>query len=146
MSQILSFEGNFVVIGVPGGPEGRLPVSSIGYQNPKVGDTIEVNHDGPSPVIKLVRPTRNSAGYEYASDEKRINKHIFVWIGAFLFGEIGVDRFMRGQIGLGIFKLLTVGGFGIWALVDFIIAVIAAYGGSFGQDEDFVFVNGKYAK
>ncbi|MEY8459216.1 NINE protein [Lactococcus ileimucosae] len=39
-------------------------------------------------------------------NEKRINKHIFVWIGNFLVGHFGVDRFMRGQIGMGIFKLL----------------------------------------
>jgi TM2 domain-containing membrane protein YozV len=49
--------------------------------------------------------------------ERRIDKHVFTWIGAFLLGGLGVDRFMRGQVGLGIFKLITVGGFGIWALI-----------------------------
>ncbi len=43
---------------------------------------------------------------------------ILSWIG----GELGVDRFYRGQIGLGILKLLTAGGVGIWWLVDAIIA------------------------
>ncbi len=43
---------------------------------------------------------------------------ILSWIG----GELGVDRFYRGQIGLGILKLLTAGGAGIWWLVDAIIA------------------------
>lgn len=33
-------------------------------------------------------------------NEKKINKHIFVWIGNFLVGHFGVDRFMRGQIGM----------------------------------------------
>jgi len=43
---------------------------------------------------------------------------ILSWIG----GELGVDRFYRGQIGLGILKLITAGGAGIWWLVDAIIA------------------------
>jgi len=43
---------------------------------------------------------------------------ILSWIG----GELGVDRFYRGQIGLGVLKLLTAGGAGIWWLVDAIIA------------------------
>ena len=78
--------------------------------------------------------------------EKRINKHIFVWVGTFLFGNLGVDRFLRGQIGLGILKLITIGGWGIWALVDWIIGLTKAYGGSFGQEEDLIFIDKHYAK
>lgn len=36
-------------------------------------------------------------------------------------GGWGVDRFYAGRIGLGILKLLTGGGFGIWALIDIIL-------------------------
>ena len=36
-------------------------------------------------------------------------------------GGLGIDRFYLGYTGLGIAKLLTLGGFGIWALIDFIM-------------------------
>ena len=37
---------------------------------------------------------------------------------SFFLGILGIDRFYMGQIGLGLLKLLTVGGFGLWYVVD----------------------------
>lgn len=39
---------------------------------------------------------------------------------SFFLGALGIDRFYLGNTGLGVGKLLTFGGFGIWAFVDFI--------------------------
>jgi TM2 domain-containing membrane protein YozV len=40
-------------------------------------------------------------------------------------GALGIDRFVIGDTGLGIGKLLTLGGCGIWALVDLFLIMDA---------------------
>jgi len=35
-----------------------------------------------------------------------------------LAGSLGIDRFIIGDTGLGIGKLLTCGGFGLWTIID----------------------------
>ncbi|MGC5172852.1 TM2 domain-containing protein [Microbacterium sp. DT81.1] len=41
-------------------------------------------------------------------------------------GELGIDRFYLGKVGTGILKLLTLGGFGIWWLIDVILVIAGA--------------------
>jgi len=45
----------------------------------------------------------------------------------FFFGVFGVHRFYVGKVGTGILQLLTLGGLGIWALVDFIMIVVGSF-------------------
>lgn len=53
------------------------------------------------------------------SEKSRLAVSLF----AFFLGVFGVHRFYLGKIGTGIAMIFTLGGFGIWMLIDFIMAV-----------------------
>lgn len=45
----------------------------------------------------------------------------------FFLGTFGVHRFYVGKVGTGILMLLTLGGLGIWALVDFVMIAVGSF-------------------
>ena len=52
-------------------------------------------------------------------------------------GSLGVHRFYVGKTGTGILQLLTLGGLGIWSLVDLIMIIT----GNFKDRDGFVIKN-----
>ena len=44
-----------------------------------------------------------------------------------LLGGLGVHRFYVGKIGTGILQLITMGGLGIWALIDLIMIAVGKF-------------------
>jgi TM2 domain-containing membrane protein YozV len=51
----------------------------------------------------------------------------------FFLGFLGVHRFYVGKVGTGILQIVTFGGLGIWALVDFIMIVVGSFRDSDGN-------------
>lgn len=45
----------------------------------------------------------------------------------FFLGALGLHRFYVGKIGTGILMLLTLGGLGIWVIIDFVMIVIGKF-------------------
>ena len=88
------------------------------------------------------------SGYtdSYEEGPRHMNKHAFVWICSFFFGVLGVDRFVRGQIGLGLIKLFTGGFGGFWYLIDLAIAIVKAYAVYRDSDEVYFTYDGRYTR
>jgi TM2 domain-containing membrane protein YozV len=45
----------------------------------------------------------------------------------FFLGALGVHRFYVGKIGTGILMILTLGGCGIWILIDLIMIAVGSF-------------------
>ena len=153
MSEILKINGSEVKIGEDNGEVVTVPIASLQFSNPQVGDKVEVFRDGKEYIVRREKAAHCEEGSE--DGVRTINKHVFVWIGTFMFGSLGIDRFMRGQTGLGIFKLLLctigwatiIGGLAgwVWSVVDWITAMVKAYGTAYGTTEMITFdENGNY--
>lgn len=48
-------------------------------------------------------------------------EYIIALLFSIFLGYLGIDRFYMGQVGMGIGKLLTGGGCGVWWLIDIIL-------------------------
>lgn len=51
----------------------------------------------------------------------------------FFLGSLGVHRFVVGKTGSGIAMLLTLGGLGVWTLIDFIMILTNSFKDSEGN-------------
>lgn len=158
--EILKIEDGKVTIGLDDGRLILIPIADVTYLGPKTGDKVRLYQNGTrwaaSRLIPEEKTDSDSVNYkdgwqdanDYYSerDIRAYNKHIFTWLFSFFLGGFGVDRFCRGQIGLGILKLITAGGIGFWWLADVIIALSKAYGAPYSGVEDFIFIDGNYSR
>ncbi len=148
MAEILKINEKEVKIGTDDGKVVTVPLANINYEGPEEGDKVNLYKDDKSYIVVRAGSSVDGLMSTDAKGNRKINKHLFVWVGTFLLGYVGLDRFLRGQIGLGVCKLLF--GWltlGIWALVDWIIAMVKAYGGAYGNMEDLTFdADGNYTK
>lgn len=73
-------------------------------------------------MVTQAPETPGVAGLSQAAQEPRS------WYWAVLFsvflGWVGIDRFYLHYVGLGIVKLVTLGGIGVWWIIDLILIVM----------------------
>lgn len=59
--------------------------------------------------------------------EKSEKSFVAALLLCLLLGFVGIHRFYVGKIGTGILQLITLGGLGIWALIDLIMIAIGKF-------------------
>ncbi|SIN90027.1 NINE protein [Agromyces cerinus] len=69
--------------------------------------------------------TAAPVGPQFSYEPYRTTGRTFVatWLFAMLLGFWGADRFYLGKVGTAIAKLLTLGGLGVWVLVDLVLVL-----------------------
>jgi TM2 domain-containing membrane protein YozV len=102
-----------------GGPQAPQPFPSYGAQG-----------HAPYNYQHAYPPSGMDAGW---MSPKRRNVVILL---CFFVGFLGIHRFYLGKIGTGILMIFTLGGFGIWSLVDFFISIFGNYTDSNGRYVD----------
>ena len=61
------------------------------------------------------------------------SKWLIVLLLCFFLGGLGIHRFYVGKTGSGIVQLLTMGGCGIWALIDLVMILVGNFEDSEGN-------------
>jgi TM2 domain-containing membrane protein YozV len=93
-------------------------------------------------IINIKAVICPKCGVEQADQVKAINnelneqrnKFILTLLLCWFLGVLGIHRFYTGHTGIGIAQLLTLGGCGIWALIDLIIIATGNYKDAQGNE------------
>ena len=64
------------------------------------------------------------------SDKKMVTACLL----CFFLGGLGIHRFYVGKAGTGILMILTLGGLGIWIIIDFVMILTGGFKDSEGKD------------
>lgn len=74
------------------------------------------------PVFPNGKPMLDAAGNP-VSDKSRLAAALLCWF----FGVLGIHRFYVGKIGTGVLMIVTLGGLGVWVLIDLIVILIGSF-------------------
>ena len=109
------------------------PMSMNNENVEEVRESVVIETPAAPPVVQMPpKPTVDEFGNP-VSPKSRLAAALLAWF----LGVLGIHRFYVGKVGTGILMLVTLGGLGIWALIDFIVILV----GSFKDKEDRRLIN-----
>lgn len=106
----------------PVNPGGQFYVQALGQEQGPY-DFVTLAQMAVNGQVKGDTPVRSTDGQQYYaakevpglfSDKEWLTMVLIAWLA----GGFGVDKFYKGETGLGVAKLLTCGGCSIWAFYD----------------------------
>lgn len=107
-------------------PEVPLPVSEpvtdAPVPEPVVAAPVAGVASDQVPRFANGKPSIDESGEPIAT-QRRLAAAILCWF----LGIIGVHRFYVGKVGTGVLMIVTLGGLGIWMLIDFIMILIGSF-------------------
>jgi hypothetical protein len=89
----------------------------------EVTESVTFQPPAAPPVVQMPpKPTIDQFGNPI-SPKSRLAAALLAWF----LGIFGIHRFYVGKIGTGILMIFTLGGLGIWALIDFIVILVGSF-------------------
>jgi hypothetical protein len=84
--------------------------------------SLDSNNEANDPFYQSSYPSRSSKSQVVAA------------LLCFFLGGFGVHRFYLGYVTIGVIQLVTLGGCGIWAIIDFILILVGSLKDKDGRD------------
>ena len=90
-----------------------------------LGETMSTDDVWSSSAKGMESPPPPPPQVEFSDESPK--SRLVALILCLLLGVFGVHRFYVGKVGTGVLQLLTLGGFGIWVIIDLILILTGTF-------------------
>jgi hypothetical protein len=102
--------------------ETRIKIIALIAGKNKMTKTNEKETVVPHITVNVTNGSNNSGERHYSSGKEIVKRNYLTALLLSIFlGWVGADRMYCNQVGLGLLKLFTFGGYGIWWIIDIIM-------------------------